>query len=340
MFWTIAQPASCSYQNNLSTLSSTCYQETANTLTSCGGLDTGSYTPTDGEWDGVAPVYDGDWGTKTHADGGYLASLLVNYTIPSDTTSVEWLIKDDGGTENLTILSSCLTTDVLQLKIESDLSFTPAHVRWSCFNGTWALLRMYNLTAGGFVYEEAIFWSIAGSSSNISANYTCTIPVPYYYNGTGTLNATVTDSAGAAYSNTTTTFVMNNLEAFTFSANTTFSLMYPQQTVVVPSSDPLILNNTGNVALDTIEVNAVNLQSASNIFTVDGNFTMGYDVISGSCTGTNVTNGTFVDLTGALSYIPLHTDAAKPIRNLYTCIYQVPTLQAGTYSSIWTLRGS
>jgi hypothetical protein len=70
---------------------SECYQETATTNTTCGGLNTGSYTPTQGS-------------------GTTCARTYVNYTKPSNAVSAKWRVKHGNVTDteyNVTIPSSC-----------------------------------------------------------------------------------------------------------------------------------------------------------------------------------------------------------------------------------------
>lgn len=127
----------------------TCYQETANVSTDCGGLDSGTYSPS-ANWN------DGDWSTYSILTQGY-----VNYTKPVGAlNSSKWLVKDEEAgrgaiTTNLTIPPNCWSQNPLQLKI--------GVTEWQCYNGSdWSTLRTVKSIMGAALeFEEAMWWEIS-----------------------------------------------------------------------------------------------------------------------------------------------------------------------------------
>ena len=80
----------------------TCYQESANVSTACGGLDTGKYAFT-GTWQNPSNFIDGDWDTYG-APGGTGPVVYVNYTIPSGITNLSLLqlkVRNASGSDDI-----------------------------------------------------------------------------------------------------------------------------------------------------------------------------------------------------------------------------------------------
>jgi hypothetical protein len=103
-----------------------CYQETANVSTSCGGLNTGSYSVSN--------------------DGLYNGYLYVNYTKPQGSTNNSlWNVKtgnrdDTTDLVNLTINSSCWNYDSTKVifRINSSGFASPT---LSCYDGSWVTMK-------------------------------------------------------------------------------------------------------------------------------------------------------------------------------------------------------
>ena len=93
-----------------------CYQETATTATSCGGLSTGSYN---------------------NALSNY---IYINYSKPNNAVSGLWLTKHGTlSAYNSTIHSSCLNSDTLILRFYSQLVYNFPNAGTSygqCYNGS------------------------------------------------------------------------------------------------------------------------------------------------------------------------------------------------------------
>lgn len=186
-----------------------CYQESVNVSTSCGGLSTGSYSVS-GSWDGSYPginVIDGNWSTF-----GMLllptgtATVLMNYSSPvNKTNGTKWLVSE-GTPLNLTIPVDCELSP-LQLKAYSYTVIGAGRTNWSCYNSSssWKVLRS---TAGYVsVYEEAVYWNITSASTSCDCPASgdwyiggCTITSScvmsagstLYINGTATVQASIT----------------------------------------------------------------------------------------------------------------------------------------------------
>ena len=139
-------------------INETCYQETANVSTACGGRDTGKYY-CENTWDATNScnlTYDGDLSTFGYpSDTG---TLYINYSKPTYAISLsKWQVKDAGGITNLTIPSNCWSQEPLQFKAYLDGGAVSVH--WSCFNSSvWNSLRFNDLAF--IVHEEAMWWYI------------------------------------------------------------------------------------------------------------------------------------------------------------------------------------
>ncbi len=152
----------------LSLVSASCYQETANVSTACGGLNTGTYSFT-GTWINLDKTYDGSWttvGYRSNSDG----TLYINYTKPTDSTNYSlWQVKDSSGTVNLTILQSCFDYNPTQISLNVLSTYITGVVSWSCLNSSgWNTLR--SISTSGFVYEEAMIWNSGEEYINESLN--------------------------------------------------------------------------------------------------------------------------------------------------------------------------
>lgn len=147
----------------VSAITTLCYQESSNESTSCGGLDTGTYSYND-FWSSPENTTDGDWDTYGISDVslGGTTYLFINYTKPNGALSTsQWEVKDELSRTNLTILSSCWDYNVDSLSFRvSSINKAPDNVVWSCLNETgWQELRDSGEGTAN-VYEEAMNWEI------------------------------------------------------------------------------------------------------------------------------------------------------------------------------------
>ncbi len=146
-----------------------CYQETANSSTSCGGLSNGTYATT-GTWNNATNTSDADYSTFGN-DSGSGADLYVNYSKPAGSTSSSlWQVKDGGALANLSILSSCWAYSSTLIMLHANSSAGAPSATWHCYDGSWQSLRS---ASSANIYEEALYWDIA-SSGQVGANITST----------------------------------------------------------------------------------------------------------------------------------------------------------------------
>jgi hypothetical protein len=190
---------------------SSCYQETANVSTACGGLSSGSYTIVGSlKFGGNSKVFsDGDWATNGILDDG--AEFIVNYTIPSGTTGVLWAFKDTPE-QNFTIPSICLQGATLAINISENFPGSGFWYKY-CWNGTdWddSLFVPFTGTSGR-IHEEAMWWNITNIitgtiTTNVTYNWNQTIP-----DGPQSWNVSCTDSAGNSNVSNTENFTIDTI---------------------------------------------------------------------------------------------------------------------------------
>jgi hypothetical protein len=170
-------------------LASTCYQETANVSTPCGGLSTGNYLGTI-NWNygvnqGFDKVIDGDWNTFGNAQNLQDSYLYINYAKPPFSLSSSlWQVKGEGIFQNLTLLDSCWNYNpvFISLSVQSH-TFPTGENRWYCLNATgWQQLAMQSGGNYQRVYEEAMTWNVSTATYLIS-NFPANDGV-YYFNAT------------------------------------------------------------------------------------------------------------------------------------------------------------
>jgi len=239
---TVAPRITKTYPSNesyLLTTLSTCYQETANVSTACGGASNGTYL------ENVS---------------GASAWLQINYTKPIGANAAIWQVKHGNlSIYNITILDSCFNyqTDKVSLRFYSRRSLASSNSYGECLNATgWNTITetatqgvdptadigssisllydgdwdtyAYHNTGGGWwissnpvnnnaprVYEEGIFWLNQTNvtmayinTSNVTFNFTVNDPTSGVYNLTLLL---YNNSSGALINNTTWIYSQINI---------------------------------------------------------------------------------------------------------------------------------
>ena len=151
--------------------SNTCYQETANETSACGGLATGSYS-LDSDWSsGGSNTYDGNYSTLDSATGPASATATLNITydkIPGYGGMI-WRTKDGNSEQNISILDSCFDQSEVLLRVDS-VNSIPDRVDYYCYNGSWQLL-LSNSGSMNF-YEEGIYHLLDASVPTAPGNLT------------------------------------------------------------------------------------------------------------------------------------------------------------------------
>ena len=148
----------------------TCYQESADVSTACGGLSTGGYDLNNDGWLNPANSIDGDWSTYLTAQTD--SYLRINYTKPNGVVNVTWTLKDGGGVRNFTLPHACWNSSTVGLWVSLD---HPATFRYYCNQG-----GAYDDKSGyyyigesdyvNYFYEEAMWWNIS-QIVNVSSTY-------------------------------------------------------------------------------------------------------------------------------------------------------------------------
>lgn len=126
-----------------------CYQESANVSTSCGGLNTGEY--------------------GTVSTGVTKERLLINYSIPQNNTfSAKWTVKHSNySSYNVTIPSSCFNYNKTKLRLGFQSGFflfgLNAGSGGECYDGVWNLITS---ASQDFCYD-GVGWN-GGAVTNCS----------------------------------------------------------------------------------------------------------------------------------------------------------------------------
>jgi hypothetical protein len=155
--------------------------------------------------------------------------------------------------------------------------------------------------------------------------YECNITINYYnLPGTWTINATITDLASNAATDTSTGYTNGNTYGITLKTTDVSFSGAPGTDNIAATQNPQYVNNTGNVAFNQINLTAYNLQYSTH-FIGAGNFTA--NTTSSSGPGHLLVNNTPVTLEGS-------SIAVSGSRNIYLYA-DIPTGTAnGTYSNI------
>ncbi len=149
-------------------------------------------------------------------------------------------------------------------------------------------------------------------------NFSCTIGM-WYFDNPGQWNITIwaNDTSNTQGINSTTSFTYGTLTAFVIQPNSTaggtafnFATINPGETNKTPTNNPMTLNNTGNVQINSgeIRVNATNLEGETNAAykLYANNFTIGINtggsppVECGGTGSTRLTDSTYTAITGAI----------------------------------------
>ncbi|HJX06261.1 MAG TPA: LamG-like jellyroll fold domain-containing protein, partial [Candidatus Nanoarchaeia archaeon] len=161
-----------------------------------------------------------------------------------------------------------------------------------------------------------------------TVEYNCSVPMQYYDEpGSWTINVTIIDNAQASAYNATTTFSYQELlyiqvDPVVFG----FGDFYPGDNDQAASSNPLQIDNMGNVNLTIINITAYNL--------VNGSYTLGVSNItvnvSNGAGGTALQDSVSVNIPGA--NVSLDADGIDANESLYFYI-TIPNILPLYYSS-------
>lgn len=177
------------------------------------------------------------------------------------------------------------------------------------------------------------------SCINISlSNFSCTMVLEFYDDPQDyAINCSINDTENRTGYNDTETFTYNSLTAINISPSyISFPTLNVSDTNIGALNDPMVINNTGNVNITAIDINATNLigQTDDTIqFVVTANFSVNtVDASEGSLMNNNI----YKTVIGASC-----PKGQNSLENLYYYVEQYPNpLKAQDYASIWAIKGS
>jgi len=160
-----------------------------------------------------------------------------------------------------------------------------------------------------------------------TVKYNCSVPMNYYDPaGTWAINVSVWDLADSYANNTQNTFDFNELLYISLSSTIFgFGEFFPGDTNQAASSNPLFIDNMGNVNLTHINITAYNL--------VNGSYTIGVSNITvnvSDAPGIALQNNSMVNIIGA--NVSLDVDGVDANASLYFYI-SVPNVPSLNYTS-------
>lgn len=174
-----------------------CFQEFANISTPCGGLSTGYYSYSSGEWDNVTALFDGNNATKTFPSGTGI--VYVNYTRPSLAENATWLVRDSSGFTYININPGCFYSNpILRLRFLSYGATTEAS--YQCFNTSnqWQEIYLKPSNGDSHIFEESVYWGMHNLSY---LDVAVIINGSVAYNSTGSSLVTNTFSLSSTLAN-------------------------------------------------------------------------------------------------------------------------------------------
>ena len=170
--------------------------------------------------------------------------------------------------------------------------------------------------------------SCSGSAINSTAiNVSCNVSLQYYDPaGLWSINVSISDNSGDYAENITSTFTYNELASISLSANNlNFGLLTTG--AANQTTNPLIINNSGNVNFVNISIKAFELANGTSYIGV-GNFTVNVS----NATGMMLANNTLMDIAG--SYINRNNDTMQTNQTLYFYVSVPSSLPSKNYYSV------
>lgn len=175
--------------------------------------------------------------------------------------------------------------------------------------------------------------------NNSVRQYNCTLSMPYYdIGGTWSVNASIADNNSNSDENISQTLSWSDLTAITISlSEMDFGTQIAGSTDVASSDNPLIVNNTGNVNITSINITSYTLMGVT-----DGNYTIGVGNFSFNVTdsaeGQIMNNATSLSI--PLANVTVHNDSIQITEDLYLYMDIPSGLLSQEYRSIteWILE--
>lgn len=183
----------------------------------------------------------------------------------------------------------------------------------------------------GVVREGSCVFSNAIDAN--SRNYSCSVDM-WYFDAPAidwNVNATISDGTNVTF-NDTTFFTYITLASFQFSPDAfTFGSLTPPAIDSLPNENPMVVNNTGNVATP-INITGVDLAGVANNndFIFAGNFSI--NVTANGCEGQTMVNGTTLAVSDAVLAAG-NLSAGNAMEDLYYCITAINPLPVDSYTT-------
>lgn len=187
---------------------------------------------------------------------------------------------------------------------------------------------LVQINRSGVTLSSGSACAVIGSTATMN-RYQCNVTINYYnLPGSWTINASVFDGASALATNVSQIYTNGNVYGITLSTNSLTFSGSPGQNDISASNNPQVVNNTGNNAITSINITAVNLANGGSYIGV-GNFTAN---ITNAATGQTLVNNTPTTISGS-------SVAVQGTRNLYLFLDIPSGLTNGTYTSTssWTV---
>lgn len=221
-----------------------------------------------------------------------------------------------------------------------------------------------SIDVGVYVYDQDFLTDINFSSLDVNVSYSgeglrnascvrtdidlkrtlfnCTVQLWYFdIDGQWNVQTSITDLSGAGATNHSQNISVSYTKSFKMAPqNLTWGVLNAGDTSKQPTNTPVILNNTGNavIAADNVFVNSTNLlgETESAVAIYADNMTVGITSGTACVSGTNMTHGVAVGVTGAaLPRGNLSLNDGSGQQQLYPCIGLLGSeLSAQTYSTL------
>jgi len=163
-------PEGYAVQNITNGTISTCYQESYNVSSSCGGFANSENLGFTAACTGMYDIEDGNWSTYERCEGNF----FINYTKCLNSFSAILQVKDDTGVYNYSIPSACFNAFDNKLAIQVPVidGGGGEYVKYRCYTDSSTTTTLGQNNGLGYFYEMAIIW-------NTTTGTEC-IPLPDY----------------------------------------------------------------------------------------------------------------------------------------------------------------
>ena len=256
----------------------TCYQESAN-VSDQSGIDGKCNLKYNGSYNFLNNFNDGDWGTGIEIEYNY----SINYTIPDNIDSAILSIKSSVETYNISVISSCLTEEMLEIKIIANPYHTDDVDTYCKTNlSSWELINAKDVSNAAYLFEEAIHWTLSEPYN-----------VTYYDNDTGVIYLPFNSSINVTIAKEDylpVSIVHNFIDSNDLNASLYQSIIWVNVSESIsgnPISDWALFNTTGTIYHHNIEPYTTGTEAGTaftdwaNAFD-DDDSTYAYNINSGS----------------------------------------------------------